>query len=123
MLVARHDDAVLGAAQGGQRAGQFVFGHHDGAGARGAEVAHLDGALEQARGAADQASRDAADDARALERQLAQVQRDGDQEVVLGAQQHVRGGEVGEERVVEEEGGRFGVGEGEGEEAWVRGCD
>lgn len=71
-----------------------------------------------------EAAGDAADNAGGFEGQLAQVQHDGDEDVLLGAEEEARvvigigRGEAREEALLEKErGGRIGRCEGQGEES------
>lgn len=82
------DQSHLLALQRLNRPVQLILSHHDGACPGSAQVAHLDTARAGGgAGAADQATRDAAHDAGALEWQVAKVEGDGDEAVGVGCAQ------------------------------------
>ena len=100
---------------------QIALVHHHRPGACGAQIAHLDwvhdGSTPTAIAAAHQLPRHPAHDSGGLERQGREVQRDGDQVVVLAAQQDIIGSEIPEHGFLQEQGRRFRLHKGQAEEA------
>lgn len=86
---------ILRTTQRTQRPLQLFLRHHDRPRPRRAQIAHLDCIFEFPRRAAHQPACDAAHDSGRLHGQVAQIQGDGGEELVFGAEQDVRG-EIGE---------------------------